>query len=229
MSTPSTTSVETVLFDLDGTLLTYDQDTAEVMAETFEHAGVTPFCEVDELWSATDDVPDVESDHAFLTHLWRIVAERHGGPEDPETHEALARGHETAVDHSQVSLRPGAEAALEAAATHRVGMVTNGSRRTQTVKLDALDLHDRFETVVYAGEDTAPKPDPEPFDLALERLDASPASSLYVGNSLKHDVAGAQAAGLKAAWHPGPFDPTDPGEHTPEFHLETLSELGDVL
>ena len=140
--TPDST-VETVLFDLDGTLLTYDQDPEAVLAETFERAEVEPFCSVTEFWDGSTAVPDVESDHAFLTHLWRIAAERHGGPGADAAHEALARGYETAVDHSAVSLRPGARETLTGvtARGHRVGLVTNGSRSVQSVKLDALSLH----------------------------------------------------------------------------------------
>jgi putative hydrolase of the HAD superfamily len=230
VSGPST-PVETVLFDLDGTLLTYDQDPDEVLAEAYDRAGVEPFCEPTELWSLADRVGDVETDHEFLTELWSVAADRHGGPSDGASHEALARANEAATDHSAVSFRPGAEVALDHVADggHDLGVVTNGSRRTQRQKLEALSLDDHFETVVYAGEDTAPKPDREPFDLALSHLDGRPGTSLYVGNSLEHDVVGAQRAGLRVAWLPGPFDPTDPGEHAPDHHLGSLTELRDVL
>ena len=230
MRSPST-PVETVLFDLDGTLLTYDQDPEAVMAETYDRAGVEPFCEVGDLWSLADRVGDVDDDHEFLTELWGVAADRYDGPTDRAVHESLARANEIATDHSAVSLRPGAEAALSAVADggHGVGVVTNGSRRTQMQKLDALSLHDHFETVVYAGEDTAPKPDREPFDLALSRLDGRPSTSLYVGNSLEHDVVGAQRAGLRVAWLPGPYDPAEPDPHAPDHHLRSLADLPNVL
>jgi putative hydrolase of the HAD superfamily len=225
------TPVETVLFDLDGTLLTYDQDPVERMAETFDRAGVTPFVDSEALWPLADRVGHVDSDHDFLRELWRIAASEYGGPSDPAVHERLARSHEAATDHTAVSLRPGAEHALETVADggYDIGVVTNGSRRTQTQKLDALSLHDHFQTVVYAGEETLPKPEREPFDLALSRLEGRPQASLYVGNSLEHDVVGAQQAGLRAAWLPGPHDPADPGEYAPDHHLGSLADLPDLL
>jgi putative hydrolase of the HAD superfamily len=230
MNGPST-PVESVLFDLDGTLLTYDHDPTERLAETYEQAGVEPFVDSEALWPLADRVGDVDSDHEFLRELWAIAADEHGGPPDPAAHEGLARSHEAATDHTAVSLRPGARQALDTVADggYEVGVVTNGSRRTQTQKLGALGLDDHFETIVYAGEDTAPKPDHEPFDVALSQLDARPERSVYVGNSLHHDVAGAQSAGLRAAWYPGPYDPDHPGNHRPDYHLSSLADLSSLL
>lgn len=221
---PATT---TVLFDLDGTLLTYDQDVSEALSTAFDRTGTVPFCDADDVESAASDVGHAESDLDFLTRMFRIAADR-SGVDAPAP--ALARNYWDAVDHTAISLRPGAEEALTLAEEYTVGMVTNGSRDTQRTKLDHLDIADAFETVVYAGDDTAPKPDPAPFDLALDRLGAHPTESIYVGNSLEHDVAGAQGAGLRAAWYPEPdADPTATGPHEPDHTLDTLAELRELL
>jgi putative hydrolase of the HAD superfamily len=111
-----------------------------------------------------------------------------------------------------------------------VGLITNGSRRTQVQKLDALGIEDAFETVVYAGEETPPKPASDPFDRALLDLDVRAPETLYVGNSMEHDVAGAKRAGLQAAWYPGARDRgSEPGDHAPDHTFETLAELETVL
>ena len=41
--------IAAVPFDLDNTLLKYNQDGDEVLVEAFERAGVEGFCDVDEL------------------------------------------------------------------------------------------------------------------------------------------------------------------------------------
>ena len=69
--------IAAVCFDLDGTLLEYNQDGDEVLVEAFERAGVEGFCDVG---------------------------------------------------------------------------VTNGERATQSVKLEALGVHDCFETHIYRTE-----------------------------------------------------------------------------
>lgn len=220
--------VEAVLFDLDDTLLTYNQDLAAVALEAFERAGVERFCDPAALRTAAGDVGHVEDDHEFLVRTFRLAAERHGGP--VERAADLARAYEAETDHADVSFRPGAERALAAARVHGpVGLVTNSSPRTAPVKLDALGLTDAFGTVVYAGTDTAPKPDPEPFERALADLGVGAPESLYVGNSLEMDVAGARRAGLRAAWYPRERDAGDPGDHHPDYTFETLDDLERVL
>lgn len=221
---------EAVLFDLDGTLLTYDQDPADNVRDAFARADVAQFCTTEELWAAAEAVGHAESDHDFLTRLFEIAAERHDGPTARAP--ALATAYEAVVDHTQVSPRPGVEAALDAAqGAGKVGMVTNGEREKQTLKLDTLGITDHFETVVYAGEQTPPKPDPEPFHLACGDLSVTPDRSLYVGNTLEADVQGAKRAGLDVVWYPTERDQADPGgyDHQPDHTVETLATLADLL
>lgn len=221
-------SISTVCFDLDGTLLEYNQDGEAVLDDACSAAGVGRFCSESELWSCADDVGDVADDHAFLSRLFHIAADRHDGP--VEAADTLARTYEDAIDHSDVSFRPGAEAALERAREHGpVGLVTNGSRRTQEVKLEALGIGGAFETLVYAGDDTPPKPSREPFDRALSALGTTPETSLYVGNSLKHDVAGALGAGMRTAWFPSERDRDPAPDPEPHHTFESLHDLGSVL
>jgi putative hydrolase of the HAD superfamily len=68
------------------------------------------------------------------------------------------------------------------------------------------------------------KPDPRIFNLALDALGVEPSRSLYVGDTVKFDVVGAQAAGL----HPVHVDPFGlcGGAHR---HVASLRELTDWL
>ena len=152
--TLSRSSVETVCFDLDDTLIEYRQDSDERLNTAFRRAGVGRFCSSDELWALASETPDADDDHQFLTDLFRAAAKRHGGP--TESAETLARTYEAATDHTDVRFRPGAEAALDAARElGPVGLITNGGPEIQRQKLRALDLGSAFDTTVYAGAETA--------------------------------------------------------------------------
>jgi putative hydrolase of the HAD superfamily len=64
--------------------------------------------------------------------------------------------------------------------------------------LARLRLADRFEVIVTAAAIGAAKPDPKPFQVALERLGVEAAECVHVGDDPVTDVAGARAAGLSA-------------------------------
>jgi putative hydrolase of the HAD superfamily len=68
------------------------------------------------------------------------------------------------------------------------------------------------------------KPDPRIFRFALDALDVAPERSLYVGDTVRFDVKGALAAGLRPV-HVDPFHLCD-GEHN---HIVSLAELTDWL
>ena len=64
--------------------------------------------------------------------------------------------------------------------------------------LAAAGLAARLDAIVSSAEAGAPKPDPRPFLLALERLGTEPGQTLHVGDD-EADRLGAEAAGLAFA------------------------------
>lgn len=67
------------------------------------------------------------------------------------------------------------------------------------------------------------KPDPAIFAPALEAVGVAPERAVYVGDTVKNDVAGALAAGL----HPVHFDPYDLYEGASHDRVRSLSDLVD--
>ncbi|PSP89613.1 HAD family hydrolase [Halobacteriales archaeon QS_4_69_34] len=186
------TAVTTVLLDLDRTLCEYRHSGEELLAAAFERAGVEQFCAREDVGAVADEVPTAESDVEFYTLCLAAAAERCGRAVAREDCAAVARAYEGAVDHANVRYRPGAETTLAALRDeYALGLVTNGARATQERKLDAL---------VFATPERGVKPDPYPFERALDALDAAPAEAVHVGDSLHADVAGANAMGLRSAW-----------------------------
>ncbi|GAA4080434.1 HAD family hydrolase [Nocardioides kongjuensis] len=79
-----------------------------------------------------------------------------------------------------------------------VGILTNGELPIQTEKLRRTGLL-RSDVPVFASSALpAAKPDPRSYLTACASLGADPAATLMVGDSLRHDVVGAQRAGLQA-------------------------------
>lgn len=76
-----------------------------------------------------------------------------------------------------------------------MALVTNGSP-TQRLKLEAIEASRFFDVVLISGEVGIAKPDPRIFQLAMSRLNASPGRSVFIGDSLEHDMTGARHAGM---------------------------------
>ncbi len=103
-----------------------------------------------------------------------------------------------------------------------LGVVSNADGRIEG-DLRRFGLAPHFGTVVDSHVVGVEKPDPRIFALALERLGADAASTIYVGDVFAIDVLGAWRAGLQAVLvdvlgcYPGPVD------------CLRISRLGDLL
>ena len=76
-------------------------------------------------------------------------------------------------------------------------VVSGSNRQSVVASLTALNLLDRFETLVCAGDYTHGKPHPEPFLLAAQRLNVDPASCL-VFEDTQLGIDSATAAGMQS-------------------------------
>lgn len=218
-------TVDAVLFDLDETLVRYERPASTVLSETFEALGVEPFFEVGDFQERYEDfLPQSDTVDHLRELVFADIATDSG--RDPGLGRRLARRYAAERDHSRVELLPGAPALLEALDGRPLGLVTNGDPAMQRPKLRATGLDDRFDTIVYAGHDTASKPDAEPFERALADLDVDPPGGAFVGNDPVADVFGAQSVGLRSVWlrNGGSAEPAV----EPDATVDCLDELLDT-
>ena len=76
----------------------------------------------------------------------------------------------------------------------KLAVVSNFDRRLHGL-LEALGVRTLFDAVVVSSEAGAAKPDPKPFELALEALGLRSDEAWHIGDS-PEDLAGAAAAGV---------------------------------
>jgi pyrophosphatase PpaX len=185
--TPATITAlrhETVLFDLDGTLI----DSGALILASFQHATRAVLGR---------EIPEEVlmanvGGHGIHAQMYEF---------DPDRADELVRvyrEHNLSV-YEGVSAFPGITDVLErlSGERRRLGVVTVKSRPTVDVTFQVLPIGHYFETVVTGDDTQLHKPHPEPLLLALERLGVSAASSAYVGDS-PFDIGAAKAAGMVA-------------------------------
>ncbi|HEX4825064.1 MAG TPA: HAD family hydrolase [Candidatus Polarisedimenticolaceae bacterium] len=130
---------------------------------------------------------------------FRILLARVGVPPEwtEEIIDTLAEAHER-VGLWTVAIDGAVDAVSKLKrAGYRLGVVSNAEGRVER-DLSGAGFAGLFETVVDSHLVGVEKPDPKIFHIALERLKAPAETALFLGDVPAVDVAGAEAAGLRA-------------------------------
>ena len=93
------------------------------------------------------------------------------------------------------------------------------------LQLKLIDITGYFETISWSEEMGFEKPDPRIFEMALERIGASPSEAVYIGDSVEADVVGAEQVGIL----PIHADHRRRRPHGSQLRIESLAGLLDLL
>ena len=204
-------TVRAVLLDLFGTLIAYgDVETGTrvawegvyaVVAELGARAG-RPVPSYDAFvppWEANMRVLATRVDGVtpFVSKLLRFFR----GLDLPEDPDAALRAAEACLAgwDAYLELPDDTLPALEALrGRYRLALVSNFDHPPYCRHLlNRLGLGQRLDHIAISGELWIDKPDPRIFHAALTELGAAPEDAVHVGDELRSDIAGAQAAGVR--------------------------------
>ena len=160
------------------------------------------------------DVPEAEFDPAFYAATDSLEGKipRNAGFRD--TVERIADGLASRLQRENALLRRigdrfieesmrqlGQSAALLSRLRdrYRIGIVSNFYGNLQAV-CDEAGLTPSIAVAVDSTLAGCKKPDPRIFRTALDALQASPAEAVFVGDSLRRDMAGAREMGMRHVW-----------------------------
>ena len=122
-----------------------------------------------------------------------------------------------------------ADALARLSRTHRLGLISNvwSDREVFVRETMRAGVWSLFETVVFSSEHGCIKPSPRLFELAIEAMACDRAKTVYIGDKLYRDVAGAKAAGLACIWVNKTAAPRPESAPKPDLEVRCISQLLD--
>ena len=216
--------VRALLLDFGGTLDADGVPWKERFRRLFAREGVEAGERFDRAFYDADDalvgaVPPDLSFEETVVRLARGVAKRLGAPESAAPVAAAF------LAGSRACLARSAAVLERLASRYRLGIVSNFYGNLESVCREtglSPHLSAAIDSVVVRAE----KPDRRIFEAALEALSARPEETVFVGDSLPRDMAGARALAMRHVWlRGGEGAPCCPGDPV----IGTLAELPGVL
>lgn len=108
------------------------------------------------------------------------------------------------------------------AKTYRLATVTNGNADIYTTAFGSY-----IDYAVTAAEVGKTKPDPAAFYHLMQQSNIEAGQILHVGDHVEHDIAGAQAAGVKSVWLNRDGLQWPESAYSPDYTISSLLELID--
>lgn len=208
-------NINTVLFDLDGTLIDTNELINESFKHTFEKFGYTF---TDEEISNFNGPPLRDT----FTKLNSNLAE-----EMIKTY----REHNFLNHEAYIKVFPNVRHTIKILLEMdiKIAIVSAKMRPGVDLGLEITGLAKYFDTIVSIDDVKNPKPHPESVFLAIEELDAKPASTIMVGDNY-HDIESGRDAGTQTA--AVAWSTKGKGflqQYNPTYMLEDMSDLIKIV
>lgn len=209
-------SINTILFDLDGTLI----NTNELIIESFLHT-------LNHYYPGRFKREDV------LPFIGPPLAETFQAIDPDRADEMINRYRQFNHQYHNELVKEFATVCetLETLRKHhfKLGIVTTKIRETVEMGLKLTNLKSFFGAVVTLDDVEHAKPHPEPIFLALKQLGAKPSEAIMVGDNL-HDIEAGKNAGTYTAGVSWSIKGKEYIESLkPDYVLEQMSDLLNIV
>lgn len=211
--------INTVLFDFDGTIM----DTNNVILQSWQHT----FRTVEGKERPEEDIFGTFGEPLYIT-MEKVL------PQIPvEEGVQIYRSFHYDNFTELIEVFPGILELLAElkARGFKTGIVTSRLRQTTEIGLKKYDMAQYFDTIVTCDDTDKHKPDPEPVNIALERLGSKPEEAVMIGDSM-FDILCAKGAGVKSAmvsWALAISEEDKTGENAPDYIIEKAEDVLKIL
>ena len=224
--------IEILFLDLDDTILDFHKAERLAIAKTFTAFDLEP---TEEILNRYHDINLLHwqmlerrelTRPQVLTGRFRMLFEELGRQVDAQ---AVARVYEKNLGIGHYFLPGALEAVQTLQKSYRLFLASNGTATVQHSRLTSAGLYPYFEKVFVSQELGYNKPAKEFFDACAAQIPGyAPEKAMMVGDSLSSDILGGIHAGMPTCWV-NPQHKAHPAEITPDYQIEALSQLPELL
>jgi HAD superfamily hydrolase (TIGR01549 family) len=114
---------------------------------------------------------------------------------------------------------------------YRLAVVSDAPRMRAWLRLTAMKIADFFDVVVTSDDSGGKlKPDPLPYEAALEKLGLKPGEVVFVGDNPNRDVKGAGRLGIKTVLAKyGEWSKAKDRSLKPDYEINDIKELLEIV
>jgi HAD superfamily hydrolase (TIGR01509 family) len=218
IETPQLLLLKALIFDMDGVLINSEPLHERAKREALLEAGITV---PESLFASYTG----SSDKAMIYE----VAAAHGLNEQRSS-EILDRKYRIyeSLEHTLCPVSGAIEFVRWAKSRYRLALGTSATARNRETTLKSLQIESMFEVTVDSASFSQPKPSPEVFQIAVERLGLSPNTCLVIEDAVNGIVA-ARAAGCFSAGLTTSFPEPSLRKAGADIVVGSFSELKTLL
>lgn len=225
----------TVLFDIDNTLLNFDEDERKALSLTLRHYKIEPTDERLKIYAEANlalwkkfEKGEIEKDDIFKLRFKHFF-------EKAQIHKDIdpVKLNSSYADFLTLggTLKSGAAEILTKLKKGGISIyaVTNGTKRSQENRLGNSGLDKLFDGIFISECIGFQKPKKEYFDAVLKEIcEKDKKKIIVVGDSLTSDIRGALNAGLDCIWlnESGAQNSFD---FSPTYTIESLLETEEII
>ncbi|MGX6961338.1 pyrophosphatase PpaX [Vagococcus xieshaowenii] len=209
--------VETVLFDFDGTLA----DTNHLIAQSYLHVLGKYF------------PGRFLTEESVVQYNGPSLEEVFGSLDNDNAEQMIKeyREYNHAKHDELIEIFPGVQEVLANLKQHGIKLAVVSTKKKELLVhgLKFLNIYDYFDVILGNGDFTKVKPNPESLNLAIERLEATPETTLMIGDN-PQDIEAANRAnvrGIFVEWSCKSIKDVAP--YHPYKMVATMKELEELI
>ena len=224
--------IDTIFFDLDNTLLDFNQAERIALTRALSEMGIKPeeiilkrYSQLNlEQWKLLEQ--GKLSRGQVKIRRFQLLFEEMDIRHEPET---AARLYESYLGAGHYFMEGAQELLRNLYGRYRLYLVTNGTAHVQKSRLKSAGIGPYFQEIFISEEVGFSKPDKAYFERCFARIpNFKKEASVIVGDSLSSDIQGGINAGIKTIWFHGEED-SNTSRVKADYEIKRLDQLEPLL